>query len=429
MPSTDQTPKADQPLYGQQTILALANFTAPGRTFGDVPAFVRNYALVKLAAAQANHSLGVLGSAQRDGIVAACEEVAAGHHADQFPSALLLGGGGTTTNMNVNEVIAARASQLAGAEVHPNDHVNASQSTNDTYPTAMALTVLDLVEHPVQALDELARALDDKAAEFDVTPHLGRTCLRDAVTLTAGQSHRAQSAAIRRTCEDLRSATAAMSSVPLGATAIGTGVGAPDGYRELAIGELVSLTGRQLEPAVDPFDALAHLDPYAAVAAAGARAGLTMAKVAADIRLLSSGPAGGLGDLNIPAVQAGSSIMPAKVNPAIPEYVMQLSYRIRGAAHTVEFAVAAGELELNVMEPVIIDALITIFDDLAAAATTFARRCVSGISWDGQRREENLSAALDSWVTLAAARGYDAATLRYRNNDLSTSGLNGDRHV
>ncbi|MFN3003142.1 lyase family protein [Mycolicibacterium wolinskyi] len=429
MPSTDQTPKADQPLYGQQTILALANFTAPGRTFGDVLAFVRNYALVKLAAAQANHSLGVLASAQRDGIVAACEEVAAGHHADQFPSALLLGGGGTTTNMNVNEVIAARASQLAGTEVHPNDHVNASQSTNDTYPTAMALTVLDLVEHPVQALDELARALDDKAAEFDVTPHLGRTCLRDAVTLTAGQSHRAQAAAIRRTCEDLRSATAAMSSVPLGATAIGTGVGAPDGYRELAIGELVSLTGRQLEPAVDPFDALAHLDPYAAVAAAGARAGLTMAKVAADIRLLSSGPAGGLGDLNIPAVQAGSSIMPAKVNPAIPEYVMQLSYRIRGAAHTVEFAVAAGELELNVMEPVIIDALITIFDDLAAAATTFARRCISGISWDGQRREENLSAALDSWVTLAAARGYDAATLRYRNNDLSTSGLNGDRHV
>lgn len=429
MPPTKITPEADQPLYGQQTTLSLANFTAPGRTLADVPAFVRNYALVKLAAARANHSLGVLDSAQRDGIVAACEEVAAGHHADQFPSALLLGGGGTTTNMNVNEVIAARASQLAGVAVHANDHVNASQSTNDTYPTAMALTVFDLVEHPVQALGELARALEDKAAEFDATPHLGRTCLRDAVSLTAGQSHRSQAAAIRRTCEDLRSSVAAMSSVPLGATAIGTGVGAPDGYQELAIGELASLTGRDLRPAVDPFDALAHLDPYAAVAAAGARTGLTMAKVAADVRLLSSGPAGGFGDLNIPAVQAGSSIMPAKVNPAIPEYVMQLSYRIRGTAHTVEFAVAAGELELNVMEPVIIDALITIFGDLAAAATCFARRCVTGISWDGHRREENLAAALDSWVTLAATRGYDATTTQYRNNNLSATGRNGDGHV
>lgn len=429
MSAPKTTPPADAPLYGQQTTLSLGNFTAPGRTLGDVSALVRNYALVKLAAARANHALGVLDSAQRDAIVVACEEVAAGHHPDQFPSALLLGGGGTTTNMNVNEVIATRASQLAGTKVHPNDHVNASQSTNDTYPTAMALTVLDLAERPVQALGELAGALEDKAAEFDATPHLGRTCLRDAVTITAGQSHRAQAAAIRRTCADLRAAVGAMHSVPLGATAIGTGVGAPDGYRDLAIGELATVTGRDLRPAVDPFDALANLDPYAAVASAAARAGLTMAKVAADIRLLSSGPAGGLGDLNIPAVQAGSSIMPAKVNPAIPEYVMQLSYRIRGAAHTVEFAVAAGELELNVMEPVIVDALITMFDDLTAAATSFARRCVAGISWDGQRREENLAAALDGWVTLASTRGYDATTAHYRDNNLSATGRNGEGHV
>lgn len=415
------TPTTNQPLYGEQTTLSLHNFPGPGRTLGDVPAFVRNYARVKLAAAQANHALGALDSPRRDAIVATCQEIAVGEHATQFPSALLLGGGGTTTNMNVNEVIAARATQLAGVPVHPNDHVNASQSTNDSYPTAMALTVLELAEPPLDALDELAAALEDKGTEFDDTPHLGRTCLRDAVSLTAGQSHRAQAAAIRRTAAGLRAAVDAMRTVPLGATAVGTGLGTPDGYRELAVAKLATVTGRQLQPAPDLFDALAHLDPYAEVAAAGARTGLTMAKVAADIRLLSSGPAGGFGDLTIPAVQAGSSIMPAKVNPAIPEYVMQLSYRIRGAAHTIEFAVSAGELELNVMEPVIVDALITIFDDLTAAATSFARRCVTGITWHGRRREENLAGAFDTWVALAATAGYEATTARYRSEPVCAS--------
>ncbi|AHK29119.1 lyase family protein [Rhodococcus opacus] len=421
MDHTQLTPTTEQPLYGEQTTLSLNNFPGPGRTLGDVPAFVRNYARVKLAAAQANHALGVLDSARRDAIVAACREIVAGNHATQFPSALLLGGGGTTTNMNVNEVIAARATRLAGVTVHPNDHVNASQSTNDSYPTAMALTVLELAESPLQALDELAAALENKGTEFDDTPHLGRTCLRDAVSLTAGQSHRAQVAAIRRTTDGLRTAVNTMRTVPLGATAVGTGIGTPAGYRELAVTELATATGRQLLPAPDLFDALAHLDPYADIAAAGARAGLTIAKVAADIRLLSSGPVGGFGDLTIPTVQAGSSIMPAKVNPAIPEYVMQLSYRIRGAAHTVEFAVSAGELELNVMEPVIVDALVTIFDDLTAAAISFARRCVTGLTWNGRRREDNLAGAFDTWVTLSATAGYEATTARYRSEPVCAS--------
>ena len=263
MPPTQTNPRTDQPLYGQQTTLSLSNFAAPGRTLGDVPVFVRNYALVKLAAARANHALGVLDSARCDAIVAACQEVAAGEHAAQFPSALLLGGGGTTTNMNVNEVIAARASQLAGTAVHPNDHVNASQSTNDSYPTAMALTVLDLAQQPLQALDTLAGTLEAKAAEYDATVHLGRTCLRDAVTLTAGQSHRAQAAAIRRTARALHDAVACMHTVALGATAVGTGLGAPQGYRAIAVRELASVTGHDLQPAPDLFDALANLDPYA----------------------------------------------------------------------------------------------------------------------------------------------------------------------
>lgn len=388
---------------------------------GAVPAFVRNYAYVKLAAAQANCDVGRLESTHRDAIVAASREVAAGAHSAQFPSALVLGGGGTTTNMNMNEVIAARASQIAGMSIHPNDHVNASQSTNDTYPTAMALTVFELADEPLTALDRLIAVLDDKAAEFENTPHLGRTCLRDAVSLTAGQSHRAQSAAIHRVADGVRHAVQSMTTIPLGATAIGTGLGAPDGYREAAVGHLTRAAGIELHSAPDPFDALAHLDPYAEISSAGARAAITLAKIAADVRLLSSGPTGGVGDLTIPAVQAGSSIMPAKVNPAIPEYVMQLSYRVRGTAYTVECAVSAGELELNVMEPVILDSIVTIFADLAAGASSFADRCVSGISWNGPRREGNLAAAMDDWVTLASSSGYETATTQYRTSTWAES--------
>ncbi|SED23205.1 lyase family protein [Streptomyces melanosporofaciens] len=229
MPPTTTDAATAPPLYGEQTRLSLGNVPAPGRTFGQISAFVRNYVLVKQAAAQANHAVGVLDPERRDAIVAACREIVSGEHAEQFPSALVLGGGGTTTNMNVNEVIAARASQLAGCPVHPNDHVNASQSTNDSYSTAMALTVMDLAERPIAALEELARTLEAKGEEFEETVHLSRTCLRDAVTLTAGQSHRAQAAALRRTAGSLHAAVASMHTVPLGATAIGTGAGAPRG--------------------------------------------------------------------------------------------------------------------------------------------------------------------------------------------------------
>ncbi|MFC3998141.1 lyase family protein [Nocardiopsis sediminis] len=418
---TTISPSAE-PLYGLQTELGVRNFPLRGRTFGDLPPFVRNYALVKLAAARVNHEHGVLDEARRDAIVAACREIADGAHAGQFPTPLVHGGGGTTANMNVNEVIAARASAIAGIVVHPNDHVNASQSTNDSYPTAMALTVRELVGAPAAALRELAAAFDRKAGEFADTPHLGRTCLQDAVSLTAGDSHRGHAAAIRRAADGLEAAASALREVPIGATAVGTGIGAPDGFGEHVAAELAALTGLPVTAAANRFDALSHMDVYAAIAAAGSRAAITMAKIAADVRLLSSGPQGGFGDLTIPAVQAGSSIMPAKVNPVIPEYVMQLSHRVRGQALTVDCAVADGELELNVMEPVVVDALTTIFDDLTAAAETFARRCINGLAWDGPHRERNLAGALDQWVELAATDGYENATTRLRGTD-ATSGV------
>ena len=398
-------------LYGMQTQLSLNNFDAPARRVGDIPAFVRNHALVKKAAAIVNRSYGVLDEAVATGIIAACEEVAAGAHADQFPTALVLGGGGTTTNMNMNEVIAARAAQIAGVPVHPNDHVNASQSTNDTIPTAIALTVIELAQEPLSALEDLAVALLEKALECADTRYLGRTCLQDAVSVGAAQTLRAQARAVRRTAHGLNEAVGGLAEVPLGATVLGTSLGAPEGFPQACTAALAELVDVAICPAKDLFDTLAHLDPYAAVADAAARAAITVAKIATDLRLRSSGPHGGLAEVTLPALQAGSSIMPAKVNPVVPEYAMQLSYRIRGASYTVSCAVAAGELELNVMEPIILDSLLDIFRDLGQAAGSMATLCVRGMKWDGPRRVENLSHALDPWVKLASQSGYEAASV------------------
>lgn len=394
-------------LYGNQTRLSMANFGGGRRRLGDVPAFVGSYALVKKAAAGANQALGVLDDSRATAIASACDEVVAGVHGDQFPTAVVVGGGGTTTNMNLNEVIATRATELAGITVHPNDHVNASQSSNDTYPTAMALTVLAVADCPVGALNGLAEALLSKATEYDETPYLGRTCLQDAVTLAAGKTLAAQARAIHRGTAELTTAVDALRAVPLGATVLGTGIGAPPGFAERAVAELGRLAGHDLTQAPDPYDALAHLDPYAAIADAAARTATTIARIAADLRLRSSGPHGGLAEVTLPEVQAGSSIMPAKVNPVVPEYAMQLSYRIRGAAHTIGYAVAAGELELNVMEPVILDALLDIVDDLERAATAMTEKCVTGLRWDAPRRTANLAHALDERVEQAIRAGYD----------------------
>jgi aspartate ammonia-lyase len=405
------------PLYGVQTRRAVENFAGPGRALGHCPELLRAYAQVKAAAARANVRLGVLDPHRGAAIGWACREIAEGELDGQFPSPLLTGGGGTSTNMNLNEVIAARATQLLagrGLSVHPNDHVNASQSSNDTYPTAMALTVLAMGRAPQDALTGLAEAFDAKAAEYDGLRRLGRTCLQDAASVTAGATHRAHARAVRRVRDGLRAAVDAFLELPLGATAVGTGAGAPDGYAALAVSELAAETGLDLRPAADLPDALAHLDAYSAAASAAVRAALVLAKIAADLRLLASGPAGGLGELTLPEVQAGSSIMPGKVNPVIPEYVVQLTHRVRGCALTVDLAVAAGELEVNVMEPVITDAMTRILPDLAAAATALDRLCVRGLRWNEERVTQLAEHSYDRWIAEAVDGGYDAASARVR---------------
>jgi aspartate ammonia-lyase len=407
--------------YGKSTALAVRNFPACGRGLAETHAFLANYARVKAAAALANAELGALEPDVAEAIVAACAEVAAGGLHDQFPLPLVQGGAGTSTNMAVNEVLAARAEELlaesgAPVPVHPNDHVNRSQSTNDTYPTAVALTLLDAGDEVLTALDILIESLLAAARRYRNVQRLGRTHLRDAVPLSAGDGHAAHAEAVRRTRSSLVFSLERFRTLPLGGTVLGSGIGAPEGYAALAVERLGELTDRELAPAGNLYDAMANADPYVLLAGSCTSAALAMAKVANDLRFLSSGPRSGICELELPELQPGSSIMPGKVNPVIPEYVLQLSFRVRGCAHTVEAAVAAGELELNVMKPVIFDALLTALGDLRVAALAFAEKCIDGVTWREEVLAEHSAASVGRFVELATEAGYDHATQAARQS-------------
>ena len=372
------------------------------------PELINALVQVKAAAAEANAVLGVLEPTIAAAIVEAADEVAAGRWDDQFPLALVHGGGGTATNLAVDEVLAARASELCGDPVHPLDHVNRSQSTNDVYPTALEVAAIDSSRAALAGLESVASALDELAASAGDLQRLGRTCLRDALPLPVAAYHGAQARAVRRGAAQVEQAVAGLYEVPLGATAVGTGFGAPDGYREQAVEWLAARTGLPLRPADDPFDALAHLDPLLAVATAAAAAAITLGKIAADLRLLASGPIGGVGEVRLPVVQRGSSMMPGKVNPVVPEHMIQASFEIRGAAHVIELAVAAGELEVNVMETVIARHLLEALARLGSAAETFAANCLRGLEWDVEVVERHLAGSLEAAVERAAEVGHGA---------------------
>jgi aspartate ammonia-lyase len=388
----------------------------------DRPSFLRGLAQVKAAAAEANSTLGVIDSEVASAIVVAADEICAGQWSDQFPIPIIQGGGGTATNMAVNEVIANRAAQILGREVgryetvHPLDDVNRSQSTNDVYPTALQIGIIKQTPALISKLISVADALERIASESGNMQRLGRTCLRDAVPLPVAAYHVAQARAVRRTASNIANATLILHEVPLGATAVGTGVGAPAEYAKKAIASLAARTELPLRPTEDRFDALAHLDGFLNVASASAAAALTLGKIAADLRLLSSGPIGGIAEISLPAVQVGSSIMPGKINPVIPELVIQASFEIRGAAHIVELAAAAGELDLNVMGPVVTRHLLGALTQLEEVAGVFADHCLTGLRWDNEVVERHLAGSLEGLVERALVVGHDAVEVNPRTS-------------
>ena len=366
--------------YGAQTSRAVENFPISGIPLSSFPEFINALAIVKKACALANHDLNNLEEAKKSAIVEACDEILAGKLHDQFPVDMIQGGAGTSTNMNTNEVVANVALEVMGkakgdyAALHPNDDVNMSQSTNDAYPTALRLAVIFAAEPLIAALDELAYAFKAKAVEFSDVLKIGRTQLQDAVPMTLGQEFDAFFVTIKEDVSRIREVAALFREVNLGATAIGTGITADPRYAALAIEELARISKQPLVPASNLIEATSDMGAFVLFSGVLKRVAVKLSKICNDLRLLSSGPRAGFGEIRLPAVQAGSSIMPGKVNPVIPEVVNQVAFIVIGHDLTVTMCAEGGQLQLNAFEPTIGYCLLASLRQLSAAITTLLRQ-------------------------------------------------------
>lgn len=402
--------------YGVQTQRAAHNFPMTGQRMH--PGLIENLALIKKAAAHVNQRAGLLPERIAEAISLACDEVMGGALRDAFIVDPIQGGAGTSANMNANEVIANRAIELLGGEkgdyamVHPNDHVNMAQSTNDVYPSAGKLAMLGLLAQAREAVMLLRDALRVKAEAFDGVVKMGRTQLQDAVPMRLGQGFGAYAAALTRDLARLDAARQELLALNLGGTAIGTGVTASAYFQEHIVPEVAELSGLPVYQAEDLFDATQNLDCYAAVSGAVKTCALSMSKISNDLRLLSSGPCTGLGEISLPPMQNGSSIMPGKVNPVIPEVVSQAAFRIAGNDTTVTMCVEAGQLELNAFEPVLFYSLFESMTLLTNAAQTLRINCVEGIVANEERCAKLLRDSYGVITALCPVIGYErAATL------------------
>lgn len=407
--------------YGAQTARAIANFGISGVTIGHYPVFLKALAFVKKAAALANFQLGDLPGDKKDAIALACDDVAEGRLLDQFVLDVFQGGAGTSTNMNVNEVVANRALEHMGLArarydvVHPNNDVNLSQSTNDVYPTAIRLAVILSCGELSGAILRLASEFEAKAGEFRSVVKLGRTQLQDAVPMTLGQEFGAFAVTLREDVARLEEAAALLREVNLGGTAIGTGITADPRYAALAVSELARISGLPLRPAADLVEACWDTGAFVLFSGTLKRTAVKMSKIANDLRLLASGPRGGIGEINLPAMQPGSSIMPGKVNPVVPEVVSQVAFQVIGADLVVTLAAEAGQLQLNAFEPVMVFNLLQSMTMMTNVLVTFADRCVAGITANEERCRRNLEAGAALATALVSLIGYEkSARLAYR---------------
>ncbi|MEA9414017.1 aspartate ammonia-lyase [Flavobacterium sp. PL02] len=402
--------------YGVQTVRAKENFDITGIPIGSEPLFIKAFGHVKKAAAMANRDLGVLDAKKAEAIIYACDRLIAGEFADQFISDLIQGGAGTSTNMNANEVIANLGLEYMGHKkgeyqyLHPNNDVNLSQSTNDAYPSAFRIAIYLKIEYFTEALAQLQEAFFQKGKEFANVIKMGRTQLQDAVPMTLGQEFNAFATTIGEDVIRLRQSERLITEVNMGATAIGSKVNAPEGYPELCVKYLAEVSGVPVTLAGDLFEAT--YDPSAFVEVSGTlkRSAIKLSKVCNDLRLLSSGPRCGFNEINLPALQPGSSIMPGKVNPVIPEVVNQTCFYVIGADLTVTMAAEAGQLQLNVMEPVIGFALFTSLEYLTKACNTLKDKCIVGITANAEHAKDLVMNSIGIVTQLNPILGYEASS-------------------
>lgn len=386
----------DDAFYGIHTQRAINNFQISNGKIGDYPLFIKGMVMTKKACAHANKDLGTVSVQQADMIIEACDEILNNveDYVKYFPVDMFQGGAGTSVNMNTNEVIANVALTLNGHPkgsydiLNPNAHVNRSQSTNDAYPTGFRVAIYYYMNHLLGKINILTNQLDRKSAEFKKVIKMGRTQLQDAVPMSLGDEFSAWSATMKEETKNLKNTRNLILSLNLGGTAIGTRVNAPNGFTELSIGYLQQFTRASFVEAEDLIEATSDCGDYVMISGALKRTSIKVSKICNDLRLLSSGPRCGFNEINLPEMQAGSSIMPAKVNPVIPEVVNQVCFKIIGNDTTVSFAAEAGQLQLNVNEPVMAQCIFESMELLANAIETLAVKCISGITANAERTRE-----------------------------------------
>jgi aspartate ammonia-lyase len=403
-------------LYGVQTLRALENFPITGTPLREFPSLIEALAAVKEAAALTNADLKLLEPELSDAIVRAAREVREGRHHEHFLVDMIQGGAGTSTNMNANEVIANRALELLGdkrgnyGRLHPNSHVNLSQSTNDVYPTAVRIALYGEIESLRIALGDLAESFRDKGGEFEGLLKMGRTQMQDAVPMTLGQEFAAFGHTLLEDVDRLGESLMLVREINMGATAIGTGITAAGGYTEQVRRRLSEVTGLELVTSPDLIEATSDTGAFVQLSGVLKRCAVKLSKVCNDLRLLSSGPRAGLGEINLPPMQPGSSIMPGKVNPVIPEVMNQVCFDVIGGDVTVTMAAEAGQLQLNAFEPIIAYRLLRSIDELRNACVVLRTRCVVGITANPDQLRRFVEHSIGIVTALVPTLGYSKAT-------------------
>jgi aspartate ammonia-lyase len=399
--------------YGVQTLRAMENFNISGTTLSLFPSLIEALAMVKEAAAEANSELGLLDDAKKEAIVKACRELKNGKYHNHFVVDMIQGGAGTSTNMNANEVIANRALEILGfekgdyAHCHPNNHVNLSQSTNDAYPTSVKIALINSNKKLVNVLETLIDSFRNKSKEFSRIIKMGRTQLQDAVPMTLGQEFGAYAYTLGEEVERLNQNARLFLEVNMGATAIGTGINSEPGYSDLVVKHLRRITDLDIVLASNLVEATQDTGAFVMYSSAVKRLAVKLSKICNDLRLLSSGPRTGINEINLPPMQPGSSIMPGKVNPVIPEVVNQVAFKVIGNDLTVTMAAEAGQLELNVFEPVIVQSIFESIEMLKNGMYTLKYRCIDGITANEERCRSLVHHSIGLVTALVPFLGYE----------------------